>query len=324
MSSSIPLPSVFASRLARPGFLLASLATLGLVGWPAQAGAAQQQTMGKFVYMEGNGRTQDFDIFVVNEDGTGLVDLSQNDVWDTAPAFSNDGRQIVFASDRDGDRSVPPGQRRFELYVMDSDGSNVRRLTDNPAWDGNPDWSPNGRRIAWGSCRAGGKCDIKVMNADGSGATNLTNSDDYYDGVPTWSPNSRQILFSSDRDHDHSLPPLERGRDIYVMDADGGNVRRLTDSGYNSIADWSPDGRRVVYMGGASGNEIRVMNADGSGKTKLHDGSSPLWSPNGSEIAFIWKNEGYVMKADGSEVRKLTLPSGQSFGPSDWAAPKTR
>lgn len=313
--------------VSRPAVFLALFSLVGpgtLAGPSSAAATVQQQAMGKFVFVEGDGAAQDFDIFIVDEDGTDLVDLSHNDGWDTAPEFSNDGHEILFTSDRDGDRNSPPLERRFELYVMNADGSDVRRLTDNPAWDGNAAWSPNGRMITWGRCRSGGKCDVYVMNADGSDKTNLTNSDDHYDGAPTWSPDSRQILFSSDRDRDADLPPLERGRDLYVMDSDGGNVRRLTTTGINTFSDWSPNGQKIVYQGGESGNEVWTMNADGTGQQKLRAGTTPIWSPNGREIAFGWKKVGYLMAPDGSSVRKLTLASGESYDPSDWAAPRTR
>lgn len=321
-------------RAAVPASLVGLAGLAGSLLGPSSAPAAiattspaavQQQTMGKFAYVVGDGRVQDFDIYVVNEDGTGLVDLSNSDGVDTGPDFSSDGRQIVFSSDRDADRSVPVLERQFEIYVMNTDGSNVRRLTHNPAVDGNPAWSPNGRMIAWGSCRQGGKCDVHVMNADGSGKTNLTNSDEHYDDAPRWSPDSRRIVFASDRDRDPNLPPLERGRDLYVMESDGSNVRRLTNSGIVTFSDWSPNGRHIAFRGGETGNEIWIMNANGTGQRKLRDaGSGPIWSPNGREIAFSWSKEGYVMEPDGSNVRKLTLASGESFSVHAWAAPRNR
>lgn len=304
--------------------ILAGTAVVGSMAIGSTPAAAQQQTTGKFVYVDGRGAVQDFDIHVVNEDGTGLVDLSNNDVWDAGPDFSSNGRQIFFSSDRDGDRSDPVFERNFEIFVMNTDGSEVRRLTTNPGWDGNPDVSRDGRSIAWGSCEPDGKCDIHVMSTDGSGGTNLTNTPDDYDGSAAWSPNGREILFSSDRDRDASLPPIERGRDLYVMNRDGTDVRRLTTTGFNSFGRWSPDGRRIVYNGGDSGNEIWAMNADGTGQRKLRDsGATPMWSPNGREIAYQYRKDGWVMNADGSNVRKLTLASGGSFGPADWVAARS-
>ena len=101
-----------------------------------------------------------------------------------APAWSRDGRTIVFVSWRDGNG---------EVYAMDADGSAPRNLTQHPAKDVRPAWSPDGRRIAFVS-RRDGNSEIYVMNADGSGKRNLTRnraSDDY----PTWSPDGRRIAF---------------------------------------------------------------------------------------------------------------------------------
>jgi TolB protein len=277
--------------------------------------ATQGQTVGKFLYVGGDGRAQDFDIYVENAAGTALVDLSDNDVMDQDPELSPNGREIAFASDRDADRSVGVLERAFEVYVMNEDGSDVRRLTNNPAWDGAPAWSPNGRTIVWQSCRQGGKCSIRVMNADGSGKRDLTDND-HWNGNPIWSPDGRRIVFFSDRERDQGLPVLERGLDLYVMNADGSDVRRLTTSGINVAPDWSPNGRQIVFRGG-DGNEIHIMNADGTDQRLLRDMTGhPIWSPNGQEIAVGT----LVMDADGSNARQLDIPSG---GPrvrvADWS-----
>ena len=101
-----------------------------------------------------------------------------------APAWSRDGRTIVFVSWRDGNG---------EVYAMNADGSEPRNLTQHPATDVRPAWSPDGRRIVFVS-RRDGNSEVYVMNADGSGKRNLTRdraSDDY----PTWSPDGRKIAF---------------------------------------------------------------------------------------------------------------------------------
>ena len=112
-----------------------------------------------------------------------------------APAWSRDGRTIVFVSWRDGNG---------EVYAMNADGSGPRNLTQHPAKDVRPAWSPDGRRIAFVS-RRDGNSEIYVMNADGSGKRNLTRdraSDDY----PTWSPDGRRIAFLRGRLRSYTCP----------------------------------------------------------------------------------------------------------------------
>ena len=146
-------------------------------------------------------RDGNWEVYVMNADGSGVTRLTGNDAVDGSPSWSPDGRRIAFDSKRDGNR---------EIYVMNADGSSVTRLTHNPADDGYPSWSPDGRRIAFDSKRDGNR-EIYVMNADGSGVTRLT-----YNGAndlfPDWSPDGRRIAFHSNRD----------GRmDIYVMNSAG-------------------------------------------------------------------------------------------------------
>ena len=148
------------------------------------------------------------DVFVMNADGTGQTDISDNAATDQWALWSPDGGKILFQSDRDGDP---------ELYTMKSDGSGQTNLTQNPGADASGAWSPDGSRIAFVSLRDG-NFEIYVMNADGSGQMRLTNSPGW-DVGPSWSPSGTQIAFESDRDGDVH---------VYVMDDDGANVRRLT------------------------------------------------------------------------------------------------
>ena len=258
-------------------------------------------------------------------------------------------RRVTFVSERDGNP---------EIYVMDSDGINQTRLTNNSAQDFEPSWSPDGSRIAFSANRNGnhevyvmdadgsnqtrltnyskhawepswspdgsriafsGNSEIYIMNADGSNQTRLThNSDD--DGAPSWSPDGSRIVFHS----------LRSGNwQIYVMNADGSSQTRLTHTGnFNAWPAWSPDGSRITFESRRDGNyEIYVMNADGSSQTRLTNNSAgdqrPTYSPDGSHIAFQTQRDGnyelYVMNADGSSQTRLTNNSSNDYGPN-WAS----
>jgi len=243
------------------------------------------------------------------------------------PEKSYERGKIAFVSDRDGNR---------EIYIMNSDGSDLKNLTNNPANDFGPKWSPDGKKIAFVSDR-GGNEDIYVMNVDGSGQTNLTNNPGNY-GFPNWSPDGEKIVFVSERDEQGIRPATQAGDgygndEIYVMNADGSGLKRLTNYRYIDYApNWSPDGERIVFTSYRHRacpqdilsrdctvdfpwrDEIFVMNADGSGLINLtnsiSDDEQPKWSPDGKKIAFVSDREGdgdiYVMNADGSGQKNLT------------------
>ena len=247
-------------------------------------------------------RDGNWDIYVMNADGSGVTRLTEHPEIDWGPDWSPDGQLIAFSSYRDGES---------DIYVINADGSGVTQLTNHPEYDGDPAWSPDGQLIAFSSYRDG-DIDIYVMNADGSGVTQLTNHPEY-DGDPAWSPDGRRITFMSERDA--NADTVETG-DIYVMNADGSGVTQLTNHPeYDGSPAWSPGGRQIAFSSNRDGDsDIYIMNADGSGVTQLtnhpeYDGS-PAWSPGGRQIAFSSNRDGdsniYVMNADGSGVTQLT------------------
>jgi Tol biopolymer transport system component len=219
------------------------------------------------------------EIYVMDADGRSQRRLTRNPDEDRSPAWSPDGSRIVWASVRDFNldlwsmRADGSGERRLtegggneyptwsphgsriafqsfrdgpggEIYVMSADGENERRLTRNPASDSFPAWSPDGRWILFASTRFGSS-DLFVMRPDGSQVTRLTD-DPANEAFPAWSPDGKRIAFASDRDvtdEERQALPAEVPPpfQLYVMDADGGNVRRLSRGrGSDFLPAWQP------------------------------------------------------------------------------------
>ena len=173
------------------------------------------------------------EIYVMNADGSNPQNLTNNPdpdghPNDEDPSWSPDGAHIVFSARREG-HFVHNLDTVYEIYVMDADGGNEQRLTENRNNDWNPAWSPDGNRIAFMADRKGDfvSFDIYVMDADGGNQQKLTNHR-AWDGSPSWSPNGERIAFVSERDGN---------TEIYVMDADGGNLQNLTN---NPSGDFGP------------------------------------------------------------------------------------
>ncbi len=210
------------------------------------------------------------DIWIMHADGSGQANLTKDKQSNWGATWSPDGKHILFNSAREGGRP--------HLYIMNPDGSGLRRLCPHSSlWEEYPGWSPDGKKIAFMSNVGTSSWVIYVMNADCTGLKQVTQGPGE-DGGPRWSPDSKKIAFTSNR----------TGRaEIYLMNADGSHVTRLTmsmgDTSFSS-PDWSPDGTKLLFLHSLpNSGEIWIMNADGLAQKKLMDaygfGDGPVWQP---------------------------------------------
>lgn len=309
------------------------LATVNVVRGGATIGTGTF-TLQRGVLFETN-RDGNPEIYLMNPDGSQPMNLTNHTETDMQAAWSPDGTQIAFVSRRDGNS---------EIYVMNADGSSPTNLTNHSDSDYLPVWSPDGNQIAFTTNREstgpilnvdpkllinGYNIEIFVMNADGSGQTNVSNHPGW-DGYPSWSPNGSQLVFQTDRDANNGIllgiVPDDLGQEIYVVDVSGTNPINLSNSPENDVyPSWSPDGLKIVFQSYRDGNpEIYTMNPDGTGQTQLtnHPDSdmSPSWSPDGSWITFHSSRDGnmeiYKMTKDGLSQTRLTTDPEWDWGPS--------
>ncbi|MBN1262466.1 MAG: PD40 domain-containing protein [Anaerolineae bacterium] len=315
---SRPMLSATATQLAEPSLTLSASEVLTatvtpdsplvLADWPGMIA----------FYSDRDGNPE---IYVLHGDGSQTMRLTDDPAFDDSPVLSPDGARIAFLTARHDPEPQFPNLK-YEIYMMDSDGGNVQRLTATAAAEDHPAWSPEGNSISFDADYDGdGYYEIYTMAPDGTNVTRLT-FNEANDQFADWSPDGAYIAFTSDRNGNW---------DIFVMDADGSNQRSLTSSpDWELFPAWSPDGTQIAFSGlvpGSRNTDVFVMRADGSEVRRLTDSprfdENPVWSPDGNWIAFQTQRNGnfdlYVMRPDGDEVHPLTTQSSDELWPS-WTA----
>jgi Tol biopolymer transport system component/uncharacterized protein YjdB len=238
------------------------------------------------------------------------------------PSVSGDGGRIAFYVSM----TAPNGEIVEDVYAVDRNGLNMKRLTATPGIDNAPAWSPvaGANLIAYHHMDvATGRSDIWVMNADGSNARNLTVDlpRELTRGEPAWSPDGQWIAFSSSR----GTAGPGRGS-IWLMRADGSDKRQLTvhpGNGYDLSPSWSPDGLRIAFQrGGVS--IVTVASGEVTNLGLPGTAIQPAWSPDGRHIAFAWQPSEpgagdwqlYTVRADGTNMRLRTTSAAWGGGVS--------
>ena len=299
-----------AGGLALGGLLVLLLILTGPAG---RAPASFPGSNGRLAIMSDRG-TEGYQLFTINPGGGSIHRLTHSDTYVSLPTFSKSGEKIAFV------KGAPP-DGKGEIYAMRRDGTHQRNLTQNPASDSSPYFSPDGEQIVFDSDRAGRR-QLFLMNSDGSHLRRIIHGS-HEDADPVFFPNGGKIAF--DR-------TVGGQGEIYTSHLDGSHQRRLTDnSKYDYYPDVSPDGTLIAFGRDASesNSELFVMRSDGTDEKRLTHTSEarefdPTFSPDNRKIAFdsaaseMDDFDIFVMKANGT--RRHTIldgPSGDYV--SDWA-----
>lgn len=252
----------------------------------------------------------DWQMFLMNADGTNQRAVSNSIVHCSPPTPSNNGAKIAFTS--------YDNNYYYYLYIIDIDGQNQKLLSKAKQFCGSPVWSPDDNRIAFvkNDNHIGGTYDIYSIQTDGSNEMRLTNQNDNFS--PQFSSDNTSIIFSSSNNNTTG---------IYKMDIDGGNKQLLTPQNKsfgNPIV--SPNGNKIsITSNDRNGSQIFVMNSDGSNLKQItftvsskyfdtgfpRDGNgNPVWSPNGDKLAYVSYENGspdiFIINSNGTGNKRLT------------------
>ena len=277
------------------------------------------------------------EIYTMDSNGSDPTRLTFNAAKDNAPSWSPNARQIAFHSSRHDDNDPHTAEENTEIYIMDADGSNQRRLTHYPGLDTGPDWHPDGSQITFTSTRNAGEnqnFNIFVIDADGSNVRQITDLE--FAARPKWSPDGRRIAFEAFIGH---------SREIYVANADGTSrfqVSRPRLGADMFLGGWSPDGKRIVYMEAvdtsvaksapviATLNLVGRRKVVGQRKVKQWDRvpvprmplNTVTFSADGKSLLFAGKRDNdwniYRFRLADHALIQLTDTPGSDIAPHEW------
>jgi len=251
-------------------------------------------------------RQGNFDIWQLRLDNMKLRQLTTATARDIEPAWSPDGKQIVFASGRDDPNNL-------QLYVMNADGSQQHRLFKKvQKWDNwFPAWSPDGKKILYQSNRNVHQngFDLYVADVDGTHEVQLTHTPED-ESHASWSPDGKKIVYVSNK---------AGNSDIWVMNADGSSPRQLTTNpNGDGFPRWSPDGRHILFVSDREGYQrLFIMDSDGKNVRRLSaklpaDDTMPNWALDGKAVVFASNRankdwEIYIMSVASGKWQRLTI-----------------
>lgn len=287
------LPAAQARRLAH------KVADNVVLQFTGEAGVADT----KIAYVNTGGGAKELSL--MDYDGAGATRLTSNKSINLSPVWSPDTRSLAFTSYM---RGYP-----YLYRVFPFENRPVQVLAGFLGINTSPAFSPDGRSLALTLSRDGNP-EVYVLNLSTGAFRRLTT----YSGIdtePTWSPTGREIAFVSER---------VGAPQIFVMDAEGANVRRITQSGFNTQPRWSPKGDTIVYTSRQGNFDLWAVSPDGSNVRRLTAGpgnnESASWAPDGRHLVFQSSRSGgyqlFTMLADGSDQQPIPRTPGESTSAS--------
>lgn len=310
-SGFIP-PAATEQLTATPGFNFATATVTALSNGSVPSPSPADQLTGKIVFTCQVNRVQASDqICIINADGSGFRQLTNDNVRHYYPSLSPDGQNVLYSAFRE--------KNVYEIYEMNLNSGNVKRLTNRLGVANAPEVSPNGETIVFMRGNPNTQQNqIWVMERDGNDPANIPQALGW---DPTWSPDGKLILFASDRDG---------GVQLFTVSLKGSAIKRVSNlPSIRGRSDWSPDGSFIVtYSGEPWKREVYIMGADGSNARQITpsggNSQGPSFSPDGQWVAFTayFDHYGddhgceiYIIRTNGTDLRRLTNNSYCDYQP---------